>query len=163
MLLFVLSLLSIVSCKEFEQTLVFGKDDTGHFCDFSLNPPEKVVEVAIFEVISNKDDHAVPRCRLTPVGSPRANGSSRIEIPEKLACEGVRYSFKFILEDEQWAFSENWTFDGGKGEFALESSVKKSFLKDSKFQIGAALTGLLVFAAGTSYFYKRMKKSRNTL
>lgn len=163
MLFQVLALLSLVYAKELTQFLVFGKDEGGHFCDFCLTPAETVSEVTIFEVIDDKNDQAIARVRLTPVGSPQSNGYSRIEIPDELAVEGTTYSFQYSFEEGGHAFSENWTYDSDRKQFALSSAVRKKFWKDIRFQIAAGITGILGFIGLSTVLYRKMKKSRNVL
>ncbi|ELA41747.1 uncharacterized protein VICG_01251 [Vittaforma corneae ATCC 50505] len=163
MLLQLLALLNLISTKELTQFLVFGKDETGHFCDFSLTPAEAVSEVTIFEVIDDKNDQAVARVRLTPVGSPQSNGYSRIEIPEDLAVEGTTYSFQYTFEEGGHAFSENWTYDADRKQFALSSAVKKKFWKDLRFQIAMGITGVLGLIGLSTALYRKRRKSMSIL
>lgn len=163
MLLHLILLVNLIKAKELVQFLVFGKDDTGHFCDFSLNPSRDVSEVTIFEVIDDKNDHAIARVRLTPIGSPKSGGYSRIEIPDDLAVEGVTYSFQYTFGEDDYAFSENWTYDSDRNQFALSSAVKPKFWKDTKFQIGAGIIGVMLVCGLATVMYRKLGKTRNTL
>lgn len=156
------ALFGLLFCKELIQTLVFGKQGSDeHFCDFNLSPAEAVTHVTIFEVISGENDHAVARCRLTPTGSPQANGYSRIEIPENLAVSGTEYSFQFNLGDGGQAFSENWTYDSSKKEFVLSSAVKKTLYKDKRVIAAGGVVLSIVAYLIISSIYKRLRKTRN--
>ncbi|KAM0680555.1 hypothetical protein GINT2_001243 [Glugoides intestinalis] len=158
----IFALFGLSFCKELVQTLVFGKQGADdHFCDFNLSPAEAVTHVTIFEVINGEKDHAVARFRLTPVGSPQANGYSRIEIPDNLAKKGIEYSFQFNLEDGGQAFSENWTYDSGKQEFVLSSAVKKTIYNDKRVIAAGGVIAAVLGCLAFSSIYKRLRKSRN--
>lgn len=163
MLTKLLILASLSVAKEMEQVLVFGKDDGEHFCDFCLNPSEQVSEVTIFEVIDDENDQAIARVRLTPTNSPKSNGYSRIEIPDNLAVEGTNYSFQYTFSDGTHAFSEPWTYDVDRKQFALSSAVKKKFWRDPRVQLGAGIVGALAAVGGATVVYRKLKKSRNAL
>jgi len=163
MLYHIIALLALAYAKEMKQFLVFGKDDTGHFCDFALEPYESVSDVTIFEVIDGKSDQAIARVRLIPVGSPQSAGYSRIEIPPDLAVDGTLYSFQYTFEEGGSGFSENWTYDTDRKQFALASAVKRKFWKDTKFQIGAVIGGIVLGGLVGNMILRRMKKVRSTL
>lgn len=159
----IIILVILAYAKDITQLLVFGKDEDGHFCDFAFSPNEAVSDVTIFEVLDSKRDNAVARVRLVPTSSPKSQGYSRIEIPDDLAVEGVLYSFQYTLEEGGNAFSENWTYDPERQQFALASAVKPKFWKNPKFIIAAGIGGVLGAALITSMVLRRMKKSRSTL
>lgn len=163
---FIIILFNIAAyCKELEQTLVFGKDGDGqHYCDFNLAPPQKVSEVTIFQVINDKDNTSVPRCRLIPTGSPNEGGFSRIDIPGNLAVEGIKYGFQFNFDDDDHAFSEKWGYDASKGQFAHAYAISYNFWKDPKVLIGSGLLGAIILTAAGVMMYRSCKKSsRNAL
>ncbi len=163
MLFKLLVLLNLISAKELIQHLVFGNDEKGHFCDFRLEPSNDVAEVTIFEVVDDKNDNATPRVRLIPTGSEQSNGYSRIEIPSDLAVYGKTYSFRYSFIEGGHAFSENWTFDPDRDQFALSSAVTKKIWRDTRFQVAAGITVALVICGVVSAMYRKMSKSRNTL
>lgn len=163
---FIFIMFSIVAhCIELEQTLVFGKDSDGqHYCDFNLAPPQKVNEVTIFQVINDKDNTSVPRCRLIPTGSPNEGGFSRIDIPSNLAVEGVKYGFQFNFDDDEHAFSEKWGYDPSKKQFAHSYAISYNFFKDPKVLIGGGLLSAVIVAGSVGMIYRSCKKSsRNAL
>lgn len=161
---FLLALIATASCSEsLVQTLVFGKEDGEHFCDVNLSPYKHVSSVTIFKVVDGNQDKAVPCCTITPYASPSASRYFRVDIPDELVKNGVEYSFQFELLDGDEYYSESWTFDSDKQIFSLCSAIEKKFWKDTKFQIGAGLVGLLVLAGAISMVYRKIKKSRNSL
>lgn len=165
MLNYLLFFISVIKCSDVEyvQTLVFGNNNGSHYCDVQLTPHAGISNVTIFRVIDGDQDRAVPCCTIEPQLLPAPSKFHRIEIPDNLVKDGQEYSFQFELYSGRELYSESWTLDSDKNVFAVSSSITKKFWKDKTFLAVAGIVLVLACMGSTSYFYRRIKKSRDSL
>lgn len=147
-----------VACEEVTQQLVFGKDGGDDCCDVKLLPTQDVSLVTIL-LKTEGEDAAVPKGVVTPETSNK-NGYFKVIIPDDIERDESLYSFQFTTSSGDDIFSENWTYDPDKRQFALASAVKRPFYRKKSFQYGAGATAACGAACGLVYYLKSSRRKK---
>ena len=174
MLSILFSLISLVKtdatanqATNYVQTLVFEKtktinNDYKYFCRFRLEPRRTVENVAIF-LQTGGVNNAVAKATVTPTPDKSTVGFQRVDIPDVIEKNGSKYNFKFEIDENTVIFSQDWTWDKNKKEFALCTAVKDKFYQKNAFIITMGSLAVVVLMGGLFFIYRKIRRSKSSL